>query len=273
MCRRQAGPAALLVGDQAVVDHRHRPQRLVRRFRRQVAGGGRGDRRRVQPAAHEDGHARHAQAVGDGAIEVEEQLVDPVVRPPPLDRRLLRDLPVAPDRHPPGFPLKDVGGGQAPDLGEGGALDVQVVLEKHQVGDRQLVQRGRDGGMLPHGVQGVAEDELPLRAGVEERLDPELVPRRQQAPRPAVPQHEGEVADQVPHAVHPPGRVGMQDQRRVGSLRRHRLAAAGELGAQLGLTVDPRVGGDPDLAIKGQRLRARPNHPTHHRAMQAVHAP
>jgi hypothetical protein len=103
-------------------------------------------------------------------------------------------------------------------------------------------------------VEGVAEDEVVTRLGVEERFDAKVIASAEQAARATVPDRKGEVTQQMLHAVLAPRQVRVQDQLRIA--RSPQIAATSrlELRDEVGTTVDACVRGDPDTAIQSGRL-------------------
>src|SRR5215207_4916416 len=92
-----------------------------------------------------------------------------------------------------------------------------LVLAEHQkIGDGQLIQFPRNGRMEVQAVQLIAKDEGCFLLGVEKGLDAKMIAGAEELSLPAVPNGEGEVAQQMLDAILAPDVIGMQDQFHVG---------------------------------------------------------
>ncbi len=120
--------------------------------------------------------------------------------------------------------------------------------------------------MRADAVERVAEHQGPPDARVEEWLHAQVVARTEQALPPAVPQREGEVAEELPHTILAPHIVGMQDELCVRHLPRNGPARLLDTCRELNARIDARVRSDPNASIEtcrlalGGRLEGRSEH-------------
>src|SRR6185436_20922242 len=91
----------------------------------------------------------------------------------------------------------------------------------------------------------------------EEKLfHPEVVARAEESPPRAVPDREGEIADEVPHAILAPGVPGMENERRIAAGVHAFAPIRGKAAPKLALCVHACVRDDPALTVERHRLRA-----------------
>ena len=130
-----------------------------------------------------------------------------------------------------------------------------VPAERHRVEHAFVVPAGRHAG----GEQGLRfrrEVQGVLMPGVEERLDAEAIPRREDRPAVLVPQHEGELAAEMVQALRAEVLVEMQGDLAVGP-GAQLMSARFELALDRFIAVELAVHHDPRPAVfAGDRLVA-----------------
>ena len=219
------------------------------------AGHHRGHGARVDPAAEEGAHRDVAEQVQlDGLAQ---QRVEPVG-----DRRLVvRELlaegeaPVLLLRQAPVLEDGDGRRGELVDAPEEGVA-VGEVAQRDVVPEPVEVDLAPDEARGEHALDLGGEDQGLPGDRVEERLLPEVVAREHEPARRAVPEPDREHAAQAPDARGAQLLVEVQDHLDVGR-GAEAVAAAGQLGAQLGAVVDLAVADELDVAgLVGDRLAA-----------------
>jgi hypothetical protein len=145
---------------------------------------------------------------------------------------------------------------QAPDVGEGRRRKIHVAAEEEEVGDRRIVQPVGDGRVAAEDSESVADEERVPPAGVVEGTNAEVVAGAEEELAAAVPDGEGEVAEEVVDALLAPETVGAEEEVSIGG--------GGEIGGGLpspaefllefGAAVEAGVGDDGETAVKGEGL-------------------
>ena len=109
--------------------------------------------------------------------------------------------------------------------------------------------------MLAQAIERVAEKKKLSQLGIVERLHSKMIARAKQQFLPRVPDRKCEIPAQMLHALRAPGRVGAQDQVGVrGRAARGAMAFLRELLFQFLAAIDPRIRGDPELAVEAGGL-------------------
>ena len=177
-------------------------------------------------------------------------LVGAVVANPAVDRR----RPVARGAKPCRGDAQGVRRGQAANVAKRGGRLVAVESEEQKIGNRGFVELVRDIRVEPQAIERVAEEKQVAEIGVVKRLDAKMISRAEERFSPRVPDGECKIAAQVLHARLAPCGVGVQDQFRIRRRLLNLASFVREFRFEFRATINPRVGGNPELAIEAGRL-------------------
>ena len=98
-------------------------------------------------------------------------------RPLVMNGGARRQYPVAAKRYTVSSTDEGMSGRQPVDVRERGSRWITDHVEEEKIGDREIIQSSRDGGMPANTVERVAQDHDRTDAGIIEGLDPELIAR------------------------------------------------------------------------------------------------
>ena len=143
---------------------------------------------------------------------------------------------------------------KALDVGKRGSRGILNHFKKKKIGDAQVVEPIRDGGMPANTIQCIAEDEQRANAGVKERLDAQLIARAEEAARSGIPNGKSEISHEVFHTLFAPRLVGTQDEFRISGFGSALLTVGPQGGNQVLPAVYAGVGDNPGIAVQSEEL-------------------
>ncbi len=201
---------ALLVRNQSVEDFRIGAQSGSGPAARECSLRTGRHRGRIESTAHQDSRTVRSQPVGDGMIQKFPELLDALARPFVMKGAAYRQHPVAVNGDAAVLADEGMCRRQPADIRERSSLGFPDHVEEKKIGNREIIQSSRDGGMPADTIERVAENQDRADASIVKGFNPKLIARTKQFLIGCIPNRKSKITAQMFHARRAPFRVGAE---------------------------------------------------------------